>query len=159
RQAFERGFTEAQFLLNTAGASDRHLTAGLFEARRLFDRLDLSEGRRDPAAEWFRFLTEAERRRLRQQVVELILLETGARARLAPRSGTEATRPAPPRHAVVRLDTAARLADHVPAALFSERANYHAALGEAALADRDRQLAALARPATSHDWTLLGKTL
>jgi serine/threonine protein kinase/tetratricopeptide (TPR) repeat protein len=159
RQAFERGFTEAQFLLNTAGASDRHLTAGLIEANRLFGRLELSEGRRDPAAEWFGFLTEAERRRLRQQVVELILLEAGARARLASRPGADSTRLAALRRAVAQLNTAASLADHVPAALFSERASYHAALGEAALADRDRQLAAHTRPATSHDWTLLGKTL
>jgi tetratricopeptide (TPR) repeat protein len=51
------------------------------------------------------------------------------------------------------------MADHVPAALLDERARYHAALGDTALAARDRRRAALARPASCHDWTLQGTTL
>jgi serine/threonine protein kinase/tetratricopeptide (TPR) repeat protein len=159
RQAFERDFNEAQFLLNTADAADRHLTAGLIVARRILDRLDLSEDRQNPAAEWFQGLTEAERGRLRAQVVELLMLEARARVRLASRSGTEADRMEAIRRAVARLDMAGQLADHLPAALYRERARYQSQLGHASLAERDQKLAALTRPATSHDWTLLGTAM
>jgi serine/threonine protein kinase/tetratricopeptide (TPR) repeat protein len=159
RQAFERDFTEAQFLLNTASASDRHLTAGLIEAQRLFDRLHFAEGQRDPSAGWFHVLTSAERSRLREQIVELTLLEARARILMASRQGTESDRLAALRRACARLDRAERIADRLPSALFSERARYHAALGDAALAERDRRRSADARPATSRDWTLLGMTL
>ena len=159
RQAFEREFTEAQFLLNTAGASNRHLAGGLIVARRLFDRLDLPADGGDPSAYWFRHITSAERHRLREQIIELMLLEARARVLIASRQGPESGRLAAVRRAVTRLDRAEQLADRAPAALFSERGHYHAALGNARFAERDRRLAALARPTTSHDWALLGTTL
>ena len=159
RQAFERDFTEAEFLLNTAGASDRHLAAGLIAARRLFERLELPAGGRDPDASWFRHLTSAERHRLREQIIELMLLEARARVLIASRQGRESGRLAAVRRAVTRLDRAEQLADRAPAALFSERAQYHSALGNDRFAERDRRLATLARPTTGHDWTLLGTTL
>jgi serine/threonine protein kinase/tetratricopeptide (TPR) repeat protein len=159
RQAFERDFVEAQFLLNTAGPSDRHLVAGLARARALFEQLELAEGRTRLAARWFPRLTIAEQRRVREQVVELMVLEARARVMLSSHHGTKSDRQAALERAIARLTLAARIADHVPSALFDERARYHAALGAAALAERDRRLAASARPATCHDWTLLGTTL
>ena len=114
RQAFERDFTEAQFLLNTAGASDRHLTAGLIAAQGLLDRLELLDDRHELAAEWFRGLTDPERRRLRQQVVELVLLEARGRIRLAARSGADSDRLAAIRRGIARLDMVGQIADHVP---------------------------------------------
>lgn len=159
RQAFDRDFTEAQFLLNTADASDRHLTLGLLAADRLLARLDLSGTRPGPLADWTRGLTDAEQLRLREQVVELVLLEARARVRLASRRGGESSRHAALRRAVSRLDLAERVAGRVPGALFGERARYHAALGDARLAERDRRLANITRPDTAHDWDLLGTTL
>ena len=159
RQAFERDFVEAQFLLNTAGASDRHLAAGLIKADELFTRLDLDEGRARPGADWFPRLTDAEQRRIREQAVELTILEARTRVLLASRRGTEADRQAAMKRAIARLDAAERVLDRAPSALFSERARYHAALGDGSLAENDRRRAALAQPQTCHDWTLLGTTL
>src|SRR5262249_20650957 len=48
RQAFERDFTEAQFLLNTADTSDRHLRVGLAKAQELLDPLPPPVGGRPP---------------------------------------------------------------------------------------------------------------
>ncbi len=159
RQGFERGFVEAQFLLNTAGPNDRHLAAGLVKARGLFDRLPVSESSARPTAGWFARLTEAEQRRVREELVELMMLEARARVRLASRPGRDSESQEAIRRAIDRLNLAARIDDHVPAALFDERADYHAALGDAALADRDRKRAAAVQPDTCHDWTLLGRTL
>jgi tetratricopeptide (TPR) repeat protein len=159
RQAFERDFTEAQFLLNTADASVRHLRAGLAKAGELLDRLPFDDGRPDPVAAWFRSLTQVEQRRLREEVVELTILEARALVRLASRRGGESDRTKALRRAIARLDRAERVADPTPAALFDERARYHAALGEARLALRDCRLAGLSPPSSSHDWTLLGTTL
>jgi eukaryotic-like serine/threonine-protein kinase len=158
RQAFERSFTEAQFLLNTAGLSDRHLASGLNYSQRLLERLNLSADRDHPIG-WFRSLTSAEQQRTREQIVELIILEARARVLLASRRGTESDRRRAIQRAIVRLDLAERLADHAPAALFSERARYDAALGDVQRADHDRGLADLAQPASCHDWTLLGTSL
>jgi serine/threonine protein kinase/tetratricopeptide (TPR) repeat protein len=159
RQAFERTFVDAQFLLNTAGASDQHLADGLARADDLFERLELDDGRATPTVAWFQRLTDAEQQRVREQLVELTILESRARVLLAKRRGTDADRQAAMRRAIARLDVAERVLDHAPAALYNERAQYHAALHDAALADRDCRQARLALPDTCHDWTLLGTTL
>ena len=148
RQAFEREFVEAQFLLNTAGPSDRHLAAGLSKARGLFDRLMLDESQARPAADWYRRLTNAEQRRVLEQTVELILLESRVRVRLASRFGTASDRQEALRQAIARLDLAQRIGDHVPAALYGQRARFHRALGENDLAARDQRLASTASPST-----------
>jgi serine/threonine protein kinase/tetratricopeptide (TPR) repeat protein len=159
RQAFERDFVEAQFLLNTADASDRHLRAGLAKAVELLDRLPLADGRAAPDSAWFRSLTGGEQRRMRQELVELTILEARARVQLASRRGSDSDRLEAIKRAIARLDRVEPVADHAPAALFDERSRYHAALGNTALANRDRRLAALFRPSSCHDWTLLGTTL
>jgi tetratricopeptide (TPR) repeat protein len=158
RLRFERDFVKAQFLLNTADSSDRHLAAGLEVADALLARLELGDGRAGPAAAWVDRLPAEERGRIRDQVVELAILDSRARALIAARRGTESDRQSAMRRAVARLGAAGRLLDRPPAALYDERARYHAALGEADLAARDRRLAAAIRPETCHDWTLLGTT-
>src|SRR5262249_31772372 len=149
----------AQFLLNTADASDRHLAHGLVAADRIFARLDLGGGPSRPIAEWFPSLTDAEQRRVREQVVELILLEARARVLLAARRGRESTTQSACRRAVARLELAERTAHPPPGAIFAERSRYHAARGEAGLAERARGLADMNRPASAHEWSLLGTSL
>ncbi len=46
-----------------------------------------------------------------------------------------------------------------PSALFAERARYHAALGQAELAQRDRERSRQIAPSTCHDLTLLATSL
>jgi eukaryotic-like serine/threonine-protein kinase len=87
-----------------------------------------------------------------------MILESRARVMLASRPGKESDRHDVLRQAIDQLNLAERIGDHVPSALFDERAGYYAELGEAAAAARERRLAALARPATCHDWTILATT-
>jgi tetratricopeptide (TPR) repeat protein len=61
--------------------------------------------------------------------------------------------------AVSRLDQAERLDAALPSVLFTERARYHAALGEADLAARDRDRGAQIAPTQSRDLTMLGTSL
>ncbi len=159
RQSFEREFTEAQFLLNTAAGSDRHLDAGLARAETLLDRLELADNRRDPSVDWFQGLTTPEQDRLREQIADLLLLEARARVMKASRRGTMASRKTALERAVARLDRAARLVDPIPPALYADRARYLDELGEKALAQLDRRRALEARPAGPHDWTMLATSL
>src|SRR5262249_29570171 len=73
--------------------------------------------------------------------------------------GRESTQQAAFRRAVARLELAERIAQPPPGAIFAERSRYHAALGEAGLAERDRGLADMNRPASAHEWSLLGTSL
>jgi serine/threonine protein kinase/Tfp pilus assembly protein PilF len=159
RQMLDRDFAETQFLLQTVDDSDRHLKQGIARAADSFGYLGLDDGRPRPSAGWARRLAPAERRRLREQVVELIILEARARVVLASRRGSEDDRRRAIERAIGRLDRVERSGPAAPAALFAERARYHAALGQADSADRDRRRAAATAPATGHDWTLLGQAL
>jgi tetratricopeptide (TPR) repeat protein len=168
---FDRDFTEIQFLLNTADASDEHLRQGIVKADEAFRYLGLAEEKPAPSAGWFRRLEPDEQRRFREQVVELIMLEARAQERRATRRGSEDDRRRAIRRAIARLnwavrlnwaqryDSAPRIDPTVPGALFAERARYFAALGEAGPARRDRRRAAATPPTTCHDWTLLGTSL
>ncbi len=160
RQRFDRDFTETQFLLNTAGASDEHLAKGIAKARDCF--LDLGLRVDGPArlSGWVLGLTRpTSSRRVREQAVELIMLEARAQVLQAKKPGSEADQRQAIERAIARLDRAEKLDDPAPAALFDERSRYYDALGEPARADRDRLRAAQTAPATCHDWTLLGTTL
>ncbi len=159
RQTFEREFTEAQFLLNTAAGSDRHLDAGLTRVDTLLDRLELTDNRRDPGVAWFASLTAPVQDRLREQVADLMILEARARVLKASRGGTKARRKLALERAVARLDRAARLVAPIPAALYTDRARYLDELGEKELANLDRRRALEARPSGPHDWTLLATSL
>ncbi|HZW34491.1 MAG TPA: protein kinase, partial [Isosphaeraceae bacterium] len=156
---FDKDFTEIQFLLNTADASNEHLTQGIARAGEALGYLGLSEAKPAPSASWFRRLKAEEQRQFREQLVELIMLEARAQERLAEKRGSERDRRRAILRAIARLDWAERFDTRVPGALFAERARYHAALGEADLARRDRERAAATPPTTCHDWTLLGSSL
>src|SRR5262249_31922180 len=80
-QQFNRTFTEIQFLLNTASTSDEYLKRGLRLAAGELGHLEADTGRPILSAGWPIRLSASERRRLGEQVVELIMLE--ARARVA----------------------------------------------------------------------------
>ena len=156
---FDKDFTEIQFLLNTADASDEHLRRGIAKADTAFRYLGLADEKPAPSAGWFRRLKPDEQRRSREQLVELIMLEARARERLAKKRGSEADRRHAILRAIARLDWAERFDPKVPGALFAERADYYAALGEPGPAQHDRRRAAATPPTSCHDWTLLGLSL
>jgi tetratricopeptide (TPR) repeat protein len=156
---FDEDFTEIQFLLNTADASDEHLKQGIDRAKAALQYLGLAEEKPAPSAGWFRRLKSNEQRQYREHLVELIMLEARAQERLATKRGSEHDRRRAILRAIARLNWAERFDPKVPGALFAERARYYAALGEAGLAERDRQRAAATPPTTCHDWTLLGLSL
>ena len=159
RQRFDRDFTEVQFLLNTSGASDENLKKGIAKAKECFTDLGLSGDNQARLSGWTSKLAVDERRRVREQAVELIMLEARARALQASKSGSEPDRGHAIERAIAQLDRAETLAERPTTALFDERSRYHAALGNAALSERDRDRAAATAPTTCHDWTLLGTML
>ena len=159
RQRFERDFTETQFLLNTAGASDDNLAKGIAKAQQCFTDLGLRVDGDASLSGWILNLSRDEQRCLREQAVELIMLEARARILQAKQAGSEADRRKAIERAIARLDRAENLGDRVSTALLDERSRYYAALGESDRSERDRLRAAQTAPSTSHDWTLLGTTL
>ncbi len=158
-QRFDRDFTQTQFLLNTAGASDEHLADGVAKARECLIDLGLPADGPAHLSGWIHGLAADEQGRVRQQAVELIMLEARAQVLRAKKHGSEADRRRAIERAIARLDRAENLDRPAPAALFDERSRYYDALGEPARADRDRLQAARTAPSTCHDWTLLGTTL
>ncbi len=86
-RVFERDFTEIQFLLNTASVSDEHLTRGLAKATSTLARLGVEEDGRLGWSAWQQPLTPAERRRLREQAVELIMLDARGARRTGAKTG------------------------------------------------------------------------
>jgi serine/threonine protein kinase/Tfp pilus assembly protein PilF len=156
---FDREFTEAQFLLNTATGSDEHLDHGLARASETLARLRIDEEPPLRFRAWQAPLAPAERRRFTEQVVELVMLEARACVVRAEKRGAEGDRRSAIERAIARLDRALRIDPEPPSALYAERARYRAALGDARAAARDRALAAARPPATCHDLTLLGSTL
>ena len=156
RQRFERDFTETQFLLNTAGDSENNLAKGIARAQECFTDLGLRVDGRAGLSGWMQKLTRDEKQHLREQAVELIMLESRARILQAQRSGSEADRRKAIERAIARLDRAESLGGHATTALFDERSRYYAALGEADRSERDRIRAEETAPTTCHDWTLLG---
>ncbi|MGP0066499.1 MAG: protein kinase domain-containing protein, partial [Isosphaeraceae bacterium] len=158
RQRFDRDFTETQFLLNTAAASDGNLAKGLAKAQECFKDLEMLDDETGRLSGWVLGLPRDEQQRLRELTVELIMLEARARILHAQKFGSESQRHRAIQLAIARLDRAESLIVPATAALFAERSRYHAALGESELAERDRIRAARTAPTTCHDWTLLGTT-
>src|SRR5208337_299540 len=83
-------------------------------------------------------LKPEEARRLRRQIVELLILEARAGVIVSSHGGSEDDRRGALIRAVAHLDQAERVDAALPSVLFAERASYHAALGDADLAARDR---------------------
>ena len=90
RQRFDRDFTETQFLLNTAGGSDDHLAKGVAKAREMLLRPWAPGGGPARALGLDPRLATDEQRLVREQAVELIMLE--ARARRSSRRSCTARR-------------------------------------------------------------------
>ena len=89
---FDHSFTEIQFLLNTASGSDEHLKRGLRMANQEIGSIKAETGSKLGSAGWPRRLTATEQKRLREQMVEMIMLEARARVTLAKRHGSETDR-------------------------------------------------------------------
>ena len=172
-QAFDRGFIDSQFLLNVAGRNDEFLKKGTRTARKLLGQVGIADettvgragGRRARdagqklPAQWLLRLKPEEARRLRRQIVELLILEARAGVIVASHGGSEDDRRGALIRAISHLDQAERLDTALPSVLFAERARYHAALGDADLAARDRVRAAQIAPTQSRDLTMLGTSL
>ena len=172
-QAFDRGFIDSQFLLNVAGRNDEFLKKGTRTARKLLDQVGIADettagragGRRAQdagqklPAQWLLRLEPQEARRLRRQIVELLILEARAGVIVSSHGGSEDDRRGALIRAISHLDQAERLDTALPSVLFAERARYHAALGDVDLAARDRLRAAQIAPTQSRDLTMLGTSL
>ena len=172
-QAFDRGFIDSQFLLNVAGRNDEFLKKGTRTARKLLGQVGIADettagragGRRAQdagqklPAQWLLRLKPEEARRLRRQIVELLILEARAGVIVSSHGGSEDDRRGALIRAISHLDQAERLDTALPSVLFAERARYHAALGDADLAARDRVRAAQIAPTQSRDLTMLGTSL
>ena len=172
-QAFDRGFIDSQFLLSVAGRNDEFLKKGTRTARKLLGQVGIADettagragGRRARdagqklPAQWLLRLEPEEARRLRRQIVELLILEARAGVIVSSHGGSEDDRRGALIRAISHLDQAERLDTALPSVLFAERARYHAALGDADLAARDRVRAAQIAPTQSRDLTMLGTSL
>jgi eukaryotic-like serine/threonine-protein kinase len=156
---FDQDFSEIQFLLNTAGGSNEHLKTGLAKAARTLEPFNVEKGATSKRGGWAERLTRDEQRRLREQIVELIMLDARAHVFLASQQGTPADKTAACERAIKRLDSAERSMTQAPSALYAERARYHAALGRTGLARRDYERSRQVAPATCHDLTLLATSL
>ena len=150
-QAFDHGLIDSQFLLSVAGRNDEFLKKGTRTARKLLGQVGIADetttgragarrardaGQKLPA-QWLLRLEPEEARRLRRQIVELLILEARAGVIVASHGGSEDDRRGALIRAISHLDQAERLDTALPSVLFAERARYHAALGDADLAARD----------------------
>ena len=165
-QQFDRDFIDSQFLLNVSSDREEWMRKGRMLARKSLANLGLGTRATETgdapsfaATGWVRRLSPQEQRRVRRQAVELILLVARADVRLANRHGSEEDRRRALERAVARLDGVEQIDRAVPVALFRDRARYHAALGEADLAAKDRAQADQTPPRDEWDQTLLGTSL
>jgi tetratricopeptide (TPR) repeat protein len=171
-QELDRHCMESQFLLGLGTGHDDLKKQGVKLARATLEQVGIMEraaverprSGRGPrrsgneGARWVDRLTPKEQQRVWRQVVDLMLLSARAGVDLA-RDGPEDERRQALERAVWELDRAERIQAPPPSALFGERARYHAALGNAEPAARDRARAARLAPTTSQDFAMLGKVL
>jgi serine/threonine protein kinase/Tfp pilus assembly protein PilF len=158
-RAFQSEFSECQLRLNTTSGPVEHLARGIRLAQKALD--EEGEGLRDvkQTGAWTRWLPPKEQALLREQMVELILLEARAKTYLAKRNGSEASQREALEWAVEWLDRAERIDPRPTPALYGDRARYLAALGLAERARKDRAIEARTLPTTSRDFALLGTSL
>jgi serine/threonine protein kinase/Tfp pilus assembly protein PilF len=155
---FRETFSECQFLLNTSsgGVLTDHLRRGIDRAQLAIDRFGVARGGDWERSYWVNSLAPDEKTELRSDLAELILLEARARVMLAEKEGTEGDRKRVLEWAVAWLDRAETFDPKPSPALFADRARYHAALGQAELARRDRGLRDSTEVASCRDEYLLG---
>jgi serine/threonine protein kinase/Tfp pilus assembly protein PilF len=158
-RTFQSAFQECQLLLNTTSGPVEHLGQGIALAQKTLDSEHIETWNDRRRGEWDRWLSPSEQVLLREQTVELILLEARARTYLAGKNGSEADQREALEWAVEWLDRAEKIDPHPTPALYGDRARYLAALGLADRAARDRKREAEARPTNSRDFALLGTSL
>ena len=157
-RVFERSFLECQFLLNIANSQPKSMGRGIGLAEEAI-RASGVDDPRDRAQSWLSALTREEQAQTRSDLSELILLTARARVSQAERSKSEPKRRAALEEGIARLDRAEKL-DPIPSqALYADRALYHAALGQAEEAARDRARRDATPPTTARDYYLLGTSL
>ena len=158
-KAFEARFPECQFLLNTGGGPSDGLVRGIALAREVLGQagIDLNadtDARAGPAG-WFDLLGAEDRREVRRDVAELILLVARARVYLLDRAQAADRRPAIER-AIAWLDRAEAIDPSPTLTLYDDRANYLDRVGQAGRAAADRARRDAIAPATGRDFYLLG---
>jgi serine/threonine protein kinase/tetratricopeptide (TPR) repeat protein len=158
RTAFSAEFDQCRLLLNTISGPAGHLRRGVERSRRLLAEYGVTGPGDWTAGPDVRALGPAERRELREDMAELVLLLARAQIVLAAR-GPEPQRRQALQEGVAWLDRAERFDPRPSAALYEERAGFHTALGQAAAARADRARAARIAPSTSRDFYLMGTAL
>ena len=158
-QVFQQGFADSQFWLNTQSDRVEHLKKGLLQAQRTLDDVGLSEESRGAGIGWISRLPAEEREQVYEKTVELCLLDARAGVKVAEMFGTEGDRRLALERAVRLTDRAQRLIPRPTSALFSERARFLDALGNAERAEQDRRQAAATPMSTSYDYLMLGVSL
>ncbi len=158
-QVFRNDLNEARFLLNTSGGPVEHVSRGIELADQALKHLSVTPGGDFAAESFVRRLSVREREQVRQEAVELILLDAAAHVYVAERKGKAAERAQALTWAVWWLDCAERLDPMPPPSLFSDRARYREARGETALAASDRKRAEEIHAVSARDYSLLGVSL
>ena len=157
-RVFERSFLESQFLLNVANGQAKSMGRGIGLAEEAIRAAGV-EASRDRSRTWLSVLTPDEQAAMRSDLAELILLAARARVYQAERSKSEPKRRLALEEAIARLDRAEVLDPRPSQALYADRALYHAALGDAEKAARDRARRDATPPTTGRDFYLLGTSL
>jgi serine/threonine protein kinase/Tfp pilus assembly protein PilF len=156
RSAFHDAFNECQLLLNTTSGPPEHLARGIARARAALATYDV--GRRPDwlQSDPLRRLAPRQRRALLEEMVEVALLLARAEVYQAEQSGSEPRRRRALEEALGWLDQAERFDPQPSPVLYTDRARYLAALGEASAAAQARAQAAAIPPRTARDYYLLG---
>ena len=157
-QVFQHELDESRFRLNIISGPGEHTARGVALAKRNLEAMEVNKDGKLRGSSWVLRLTAQEQRRVRQDTAELIFLLARAQVDLSSRSGTEGDRASALKEAIHWLNAAERLDSEPPRALYTVRARYQAALGQAALAAIDRKCEAASRPVTARDFALLGTT-
>ena len=157
-RVFERSFLESQFLLQIASNQPKSMGRGIGLAEGAIRAAGVGASKDRPDS-WWSVLTPDEQATMRSELSELILLAAQARVYQAERSRSEPKRRLALETAIARLDLAERLDPKPPQTLYADRALYHAALGNAGDAARDRARRDATPPTTGRDFYLLGTSL
>ncbi|WP_435019865.1 protein kinase domain-containing protein [Tundrisphaera sp. TA3] len=153
---FRSRFQECQFLLNTTAGSTGYIHRGIERAEEALALAGVEDRGRGRGRSWVDALDAEEREEARRDLTELILLVCRARVVRAEKTRSEAQLRAALETAIARLDAAERRDPSPPRALFADRARYHASLGNAGLADRDRRRRDQILPASGRDFYMIG---
>jgi eukaryotic-like serine/threonine-protein kinase len=157
RQEFRDTFTQCQLLLNTSSGPVDHLGPGLEFADKALAGYQVGK----PGVNWLkapaiRRLKRDEQLRLREEIAELLMLVSRATITLKERTRSEPQRRKALQDGVGRLTLAERIDPHPSPALYTDRARYFKALGEADRAAKDRRRAEKMKPQTARDLYLMG---